>query len=64
MEKKEIKNKEQNNTEKVIKDEPEIKNSEEIQNFISTEITASVRELVGAINRTISFSRIPKISKN
>ena len=29
MEKKEIKNKEQNNTEKVIKDEPEIKNSEE-----------------------------------
>ena len=29
MEKKEVKNKEQNNTEKVIKDEPEIKNSEE-----------------------------------
>ena len=38
----------------------QIKISEEIQNFISTEITASVRELVGAINRTISFSRIYK----
>ncbi len=32
--------------------------SKEIQEFISNEITASVRELVGAINRTISFSRI------
>ena len=38
----------------------QIKISEEIQNFISTEITASVRELVGAINRTISFSKIYK----
>jgi len=38
----------------------QIKISEEIQNFISTEITTSVRELVGAINRTISFSRIYK----
>ena len=32
--------------------------SKEIQNFISTEITTSVRELVGAINRIVSFSRI------
>ena len=38
----------------------QVKISEEIQNFISTEITTSVRELVGAINRTISFSRIYK----
>ena len=30
----------------------------EIQRFISTEITASIRELVGAINRVVSFSRI------
>ena len=35
-----------------------IKISKEIQDFISTEISASVRELVGAINRIISFSRI------
>jgi chromosomal replication initiator protein len=32
--------------------------SDEIQNFISTEITTSIRELVGAINRIVSFSRI------
>ena len=32
--------------------------SQEIQDFISNEITASVRELVGAINRVVSFSRI------
>ena len=32
--------------------------SEEIQNFISSKITTNVRELVGAINRIISFSRI------
>ncbi len=32
--------------------------SEEIQKFISSEIRASVRELVGAINRIISFSKI------
>jgi len=32
--------------------------SEEIQNFISTKITTSIRELVGAINRVVSFSRI------
>ena len=36
----------------------QIKISKEIQDFISLEITASVRELVGAINRTVSFSRI------
>jgi len=36
----------------------QIKISKEILDFISTEITASIRELVGAINRTISFSRI------
>ncbi len=36
----------------------QVKISEEIQNFISSEITTSIRELVGAINRTISFSRI------
>ncbi len=32
--------------------------SEEIQNFISSEIKSSVRELVGALNRIVSFSRI------
>jgi chromosomal replication initiator protein len=32
--------------------------SEEIQKFISTEITTSTRELVGAVNRVVSFSRI------
>ena len=32
--------------------------SKEIQDFISNEITASIRELVGAINRVVSFSRI------
>ncbi len=32
--------------------------SKDIQNYISTEITASIRELVGAINRIVSFSRI------
>ncbi len=32
--------------------------SKEIKDFISTEITTSVREIVGAINRIISFSRI------
>jgi chromosomal replication initiator protein len=36
----------------------QIKISKEILDFISSEITASVRELVGAINRTISFSRV------
>ncbi len=32
--------------------------SKEIQDFISKEITGSIRELVGAINRVVSFSRI------
>ena len=32
--------------------------SKDIQDFISNEITASIREIVGAINRIISFSRI------
>ncbi len=35
-----------------------VKISREIQDYISTEITASIRELVGAINRIVSFSRI------
>ncbi len=41
--------------------------SEEIKKFISTEIKTSIRELVGAINRIVSFSRIynkiPNISE-
>ena len=32
--------------------------SDEIKKFISTEIKTSIRELVGAINRIVSFSRI------
>ena len=32
--------------------------TDEIQDFISNKITTNVRELVGAINRIISFSRI------
>ena len=36
----------------------QIKISKEIQDFISLEISASIRELIGAINRIISFSRI------
>ena len=32
--------------------------SKDIQDFISNEITTSIREIVGAINRIISFSRI------
>ena len=38
--------------------------SKEIQDFISLEITASVRELVGAINRVVSFARIYKKTPN
>ena len=41
--------------------------SDEIKNFISSEINASIRELVGALNRIVSFSRIynkiPSISE-
>tara|TARA_B100001057_G_scaffold499319_1_gene609505 strand:+ start:536 stop:1954 length:1419 start_codon:yes stop_codon:yes gene_type:complete len=36
----------------------QVKISKEIEDFIASEITASIREIVGAINRTISFSRI------
>ncbi len=36
----------------------QIKIPKEIQDFISNEISTSVRELVGAINRVVSFSRI------
>ena len=36
----------------------QFKISTDIKDFISKEITASIRELVGAINRIISFSRI------
>ena len=36
----------------------QIKISKDIKDFISAEITTSIRELVGAINRTVSFSRI------
>ena len=36
----------------------QVKISKEIQSFVSTEITTSIRELVGAINRTVSFARI------
>ena len=32
--------------------------SEEIQKFLSSEIRTSIRELVGALNRIISFSRV------
>ena len=38
----------------------QIKISEELKNFISTEVSNSVRELIGAFNRLISFSRIYK----
>ena len=41
--------------------------SKEIQDFISNEITGNIRELVGAVNRVVSFSRIynkaPKLSE-
>ena len=36
----------------------DLKVSREIQDFISTEITGSIRELVGALNRVVSFSKI------
>ena len=36
----------------------QIKISKEIEDFISNEIKTSIRELVGAVNRIISFSRI------
>ncbi len=36
----------------------QFKMSQEMRDFISSEVTASIRELIGAINRIISFSRI------
>ena len=42
----------------------QIKLSQDIQEFISSEIIASIRELVGAINRIVSFSRIYKKMPN
>ena len=42
----------------------EIKLSKDIKDFINNEITASVRELTGAINRIVSFSRIYKKTPN
>ena len=41
---------------KLYADKVEI--SQEIKDFISLEISNSIRELVGAVNRIISFSRI------
>ena len=41
-----------------IHDPNNIKISDEIIKFISTEVNASIRELVGAFNRVVSFSRI------
>jgi len=45
----------------------QIKISDEIKKFLSSEIKTSIRELVGAINRIVSFSRIynkvPNISE-
>ena len=42
----------------------QVKISNEIQDFISNEITTSVREIVGAVNRIVSFSRIYKKTPN
>ena len=36
----------------------QVKISKEIQNFISSDIKTNIRELVGAVNRIVSFSRI------
>ncbi len=38
--------------------------SKEIKDFLALEITTSIRELVGAINRLVSFSRIYKKTPN
>ncbi len=35
-----------------------VKLTQEIKDFVSSEITTSIREIVGAINRIVSFSRI------
>jgi ATPase involved in DNA replication initiation len=42
----------------------QFKISQEIKDFLSLEITGSIRELVGAVNRIISFSRIYNKSPN
>ena len=42
----------------------QLKIPKEIQNFISSEISNSVRELVGALNRIVSFSRVYKKMPN
>ena len=42
----------------------QIKISKEIQDYISTEISGSIRELVGALNRIASFTRIYNKSPN
>ena len=42
----------------------QIKISKEIQDYVSTEISGSIRELVGALNRIASFSRIYNKSPN
>ena len=42
----------------------QIKISKEIQDYISTEISCSIRELIGALNRIASFSRIYNKSPN
>ena len=41
-----------------MRDPNNIKINEEVIKFISTEVNASIRELVGAFNRIVSFSRI------
>ncbi len=38
--------------------------SDDIQDFISSEITTSIREIIGAVNRIISFSRVYKKMPN
>ncbi len=42
----------------------QLKITKDIQDFISTEIKCSIRELVGAINRIVSFSRIYQKTPN
>ncbi len=46
------------NEDLAIHDPNNIKISDEIIKFISTEVNTSIRELVGAFNRVVSFSRI------
>ena len=46
------------NEDLAIHDPNNIKISDEIIKFISTEVNISIRELVGAFNRVVSFSRI------